>query len=52
MRLEDIKLEWSDHRGPTTVTGTEPEADKALPLRAPGRRFERYASAIKYLDPP
>ncbi|MGK3203213.1 helix-turn-helix domain-containing protein [Amycolatopsis sp. MEPSY49] len=52
VRLEDIKLEWKDHRVPITVTGTEPEADKALPLRAPGRRFERYTSAIKYLDPP
>ncbi|SFJ76883.1 Transcriptional regulator, contains XRE-family HTH domain [Amycolatopsis sacchari] len=50
--LEDIQLEWLDHPGPIAVTGTEPEACAMLPLRAPGRRFERYTSAIRYLDKP
>lgn len=52
VRLETIQLGWSDGRVPIIVTGTEPEAGQALPLRAPGRRFERYTSAIRYLDPP
>ncbi|SEP51257.1 helix-turn-helix domain-containing protein [Amycolatopsis saalfeldensis] len=52
VRLEDINLAWSDGRIPITVAGTEPEAERALPLRAPGRRFDRYTSAIRYLDPP
>ncbi|ATY17048.1 transcriptional regulator (plasmid) [Amycolatopsis sp. AA4] len=50
--LSDISLEWSDSVEPVPVTGTEPEAHGVLPLRAPGRRFTRYTTAIKYLDPP
>lgn len=52
VQLEDIQLEWSSDPGPISVTGTEPEAAEALPLRAPGRRFDRYTSAIRYLDRP
>lgn len=50
--LEHIRLAWQDNPGPISVTGTEPEASGMLPLRAPGRRFERYTSAIRYLDKP
>jgi transcriptional regulator with XRE-family HTH domain len=50
--LGEVHLRWSDHPGPITVTGTEPEACTVLPLRAPGRRFDRYTSAIRYLDRP
>lgn len=50
--LEDIELRWVEHRVPIEVTGGEPEAAGVLPLRAPGRRFERYTSAIRYLDRP
>ncbi|GAA3621101.1 hypothetical protein GCM10022267_04130 [Lentzea roselyniae] len=50
--LEDVELRWTDDRVPIEVTGGEPEAASVLPLRAPGRRFERYTSAIRYLDRP
>ncbi|WP_208865405.1 helix-turn-helix domain-containing protein [Amycolatopsis rubida] len=50
--LFDISLEWSDSVEQIPVTGTEPEAHGVLPLRAPGRRFTRYTTAIKYLSPP
>lgn len=50
--LEAISLEWSDGAVGAEVTGTEPEASSVLPLRAPGRRFSRYTSAIRYLDSP
>lgn len=52
VRLENIRLEWTTNPGPISVTGTEPEAAHVLPLRAPGRRFDRYTSAIRYLDRP
>ncbi|MGH3795258.1 MAG: helix-turn-helix domain-containing protein [Pseudonocardiaceae bacterium] len=52
IRLEDIQLSWSDNPGPPAVTGAEPEADGVLPLRITGRRFDRYTSAIRYLDKP
>ena len=34
------------------VTGTEPETEAVRPLRGPGKQFERYTSAIRYLDSP
>ncbi len=50
--LEQVRLDWSDDAVGAEVTGTEPEAADVLPLRAPGRRFTRYTTAIKYLDSP
>src|SRR5690606_31024792 len=32
--------------------GVEPETNVARPLRLPGRQYDRYTSAIRYLDPP
>jgi len=52
MRLEDVELEWTDDAAGTLVTGGESEAACMLPLRAPGQRYTRYTSAIRYLDPP
>ena len=52
IRLEEIRLIWSGDQAPIAVTGTEPEAHGVLPLRATGRRFDRYTSAIRYLDKP
>ncbi|WP_026454040.1 helix-turn-helix domain-containing protein [Saccharomonospora iraqiensis] len=52
IRLDDVRLEWSSGAARVAVTGAEPEASAVLPLRAPGRRFDRYTSAIKYLDRP
>jgi hypothetical protein len=34
------------------VTGEEPEARRLLPLCAPGKQYDRYTSAVRYLDPP
>ncbi|MFB9691265.1 helix-turn-helix domain-containing protein [Amycolatopsis plumensis] len=50
--LSEISLNWSDSVAPLAVTGAEPEAHPLLPLSGPGRRFGRYTTAIKYLDPP
>lgn len=50
--LDDIRLEWSDNPPPVSITGSEPEAAATLPLRAPGKSFPRYTSAVRYLDPP
>lgn len=52
VRLEYVELEWTDHAAGTLVTGGESEAECMLPLRAPGQRYTRYTSAIRYLDPP
>lgn len=52
IRLEDICLNWTGTPVPVPVTGVEPEAAGVLPLRAAGRRFERYTTAIRYLDRP
>jgi transcriptional regulator with XRE-family HTH domain len=52
IRLEDVELCWSKDASPVTIAGTEAEAHDVLPLRAPGKRFDRYTSAIRYLDPP
>lgn len=52
LEFGDIQLGWTDEQVPIPVTGTEPEAEAVLPLRAPGRRFDRYTSAIRYLEPP
>ncbi len=52
IKLDDIELEWSESQPKIAVTGTEPEASNVLPLRAAGRRFDRYTSAIRYLDRP
>ncbi|WP_019807351.1 helix-turn-helix domain-containing protein [Saccharomonospora halophila] len=51
--LDSIRLAWDPVPGRSTpITGTEPEAHHTLPLRAPGRRFDRYTSAVRYLDRP
>jgi transcriptional regulator with XRE-family HTH domain len=52
IRLEDIEIEWTDDTAGALVSGGEPEATAMLPLRAPGQRYTRYTSAIRYLDRP
>jgi hypothetical protein len=37
---------------PVRVRGDEPEVWSVLPLRAPGKRYGRYTSATRYIDPP
>lgn len=50
--LDEIRLDWQDTPPPVSITGSEPEAAATLPLRAPGKSFPRYTSAVRYLDPP
>jgi transcriptional regulator with XRE-family HTH domain len=50
--LADITMTWVPDAPAAKVTGAEPETRKLRPLRVPGRQFDRYTSAIRYLDPP
>jgi hypothetical protein len=50
--LDDVRLVWADGPAGVEVTGTEPEARGVLPLRAPGRRFDRYTAAMRALARP
>lgn len=50
--LDRVCLGWRADVGPVRVRGDEPEAWPMLPLRAPGRRYDRYTSAVRYVDPP
>lgn len=50
--LTDVKLTWNPSPPAPKITGEEPEARTALPLRAPGHAFSRYSAAIRYLRPP
>lgn len=50
--LNDLELDWLGGPQRRLVDGTEPEAQRLLPLRAPGRPFERYSTAVRYLDRP
>ena len=50
--LADIDLTWVADAPPLRVTGGEPETQQVRPMRAPGHQYDRYTSAIRYLDPP
>jgi DNA-binding XRE family transcriptional regulator len=50
--LQNVELDWVEHPPVPLITGREPEAASMLPLRAPGRAFPSYSSAIRYLAPP
>ena len=50
--LHAVTLEWECGTVAPEVDGTEAEAHRVLPLRVPGRRFDRYTTAIRYLDRP
>ena len=52
VELNEIALKMDESARAPMVNGTEPEARAVLPLRAPGAQFDRYTSAIRYLDPP
>lgn len=52
VRLEDIELEWLEGPHPVAIDGSEPEAHAQLPLRTDSYRFDRYTSAIRYVEPP
>jgi transcriptional regulator with XRE-family HTH domain len=50
--LTGIDLAWIPHAPPPRVTGTEPETQPVRPMRVPGQQYDRYTSAVRYLDPP
>jgi hypothetical protein len=50
--LGSLKLTWHERPQRRVVDGAEPEARLSLPLRAPGQQFERYSSAMRYVDRP
>lgn len=50
--VEHIDMVWSTEHPAPAVTGAEPETDPMRPLRVPGHRYDRYTSAVRYLDPP
>ena len=52
IQLADVTLTWNPSPLAPNITGEEPEARTALPLRAPGHAFSRYSAAIRYLRPP
>lgn len=50
--LADISMTWVADAPAPRITGTEAETRTLRPLRVPGHQFDRYTSAIRYLDPP
>ena len=52
VELVDVALTWAEGPQPTTIDGTEPEAHSLCPLRTTRYRFDRYTSAIRYVDTP
>ncbi|MGI9008761.1 MAG: hypothetical protein ACR2FU_21665 [Streptosporangiaceae bacterium] len=50
--LADITMTWVPDAPAPQINGTEPETRKLRPLRVPGQQFDRYTSAVRYLDPP
>src|SRR6266487_592612 len=50
--LADLDLTWVPDAPPLRVTGGEPETQPVRPMRVPGQQYDRYTSAIRYLDPP
>ena len=50
--LGAIDMAWVTGSRQLRVTGGEPETEAVRPLRAPGKQFDRYTSAIRYLDSP
>jgi hypothetical protein len=43
---------WVEEPPRPAVVGTESEGRAVLPLRAPGRAYDRYTAAIRYVEPP
>src|SRR5437899_4327229 len=50
--IGQIRLMLSSHTYAPAVNGSEPEAQFSLPLHSPGHRYDRYSTAIRYLDRP
>jgi hypothetical protein len=52
VELSAGSLEWTDGPQSSTVDGTEAVAQAVSPLRAVDQRFDRYTSAVRYVDTP
>jgi hypothetical protein len=50
--LDHIDIEWTKDPQPQPIDGTEPQAQILCPLRGPGLCYDRYTSAVRYLEPP
>jgi transcriptional regulator with XRE-family HTH domain len=50
--FDQITLRWTADAPAPIVTGSEPEADRLLPLRTLDSRYHRYTRAIRDLDRP
>ncbi len=50
--LDQIDIEWTKDPQPQPIDGTEPQAQILCPLRGPGLCYDRYTSAVRYLEPP
>ena len=50
--LERVRLSWVPAPPAARVTGTGAQAAGVLPPLVPGRRYQRYAHALRDLDPP
>jgi transcriptional regulator with XRE-family HTH domain len=50
--LAGITMTWVPDAPRPKITGGEPESRSLRPLRVPGQQYERYTSAVRYLDPP
>jgi transcriptional regulator with XRE-family HTH domain len=50
--LASVRMDWLDGQQRKIVSGTEGEARLLLPLRAPGRQYETFTAAVRYVDPP
>jgi hypothetical protein len=52
VEIDLIRMTWWPNAKPSIVNGSEPEAKLILPLHSPGHLYDRYSSAVGYLDRP
>jgi transcriptional regulator with XRE-family HTH domain len=52
LELGNISLKWVETSGAPAVTGTERQASGVLPSASDGRRYRRYAHALRDLERP
>jgi hypothetical protein len=50
--IGQVRLTLLPDARPPTINGSEPEAQLSLPLHSLGHRYDRYSTAIRYLDRP
>jgi transcriptional regulator with XRE-family HTH domain len=52
LEIDLIRMTWLQNAKPSLVNGSEPEARLGLPLHSPGHLYDRYSTAVRYLDRP